>query len=63
MDEERWLCCSSPDEMLEFVRSTGTASERRIRPFAVARCRRIWHPLRDERSQHAMEVAEAFLAW
>src|SRR5262245_11386719 len=56
MTEAEWLGCANPGPMLDYLR--GRASERKLRLFAVACCRRIGHWIRDERSQWAGQVAQ-----
>jgi len=50
--------CAEPQKMLEFLRRN--ASDRKLRLFACACCRRIWHLLCDEYSHNAVAVAEHY---
>jgi hypothetical protein len=57
MTEQEWLACTGP--MLEFLR--GKASDRKLRLFACACCRRFWNCLWSGRvGQEAILTAERF---
>ena len=58
MTEAEWLACADPQPMLELLRRT--ASDRKLRLFAVACCRRVWPSLEHEEFREAVQKAEAF---
>ena len=58
MNDAEWLACDDPDRMLEFM--SDRASERKLRLFACACCRRIWHLLHPN-SRRAVEVMEQYV--
>jgi hypothetical protein len=55
LTESDWITATDPQEML---RACGTASDRKLRLFSAACCRRMWHSLTDEGSRVAVAVAE-----
>jgi hypothetical protein len=57
MTESEWLDATDPSAMLDFLHATGRASERKLRLFAVACCRRRWNLL-DEQSRDGIRVVE-----
>jgi hypothetical protein len=60
MTEAEWLACDSADAALRFVTGLEKKSNRKLRLFGCACCRRNWYLLNDPRSRRAVEVAEAF---
>jgi hypothetical protein len=58
MTEHEWQNCTDPKPMLEFIR--GKASDRKLRLFAVACCRRIARLLPGGESDEAVLVMERF---
>jgi hypothetical protein len=57
--EAEWHTCTDPQKMVEFLRLRG--SSRKLRLFACACCRRIWHVLTADESRKAIEVAERYV--
>jgi hypothetical protein len=58
MTEQEWRVCADPKEMLEFLGRK--ASERLLRLFGCACCRRIWHLITDKQRRNALEAAEGY---
>lgn len=58
MNEQEWQTCTHPDPMLDFIQ--GKVSDRKLRLFAVACCRRIWHLLPVEWSRQGVEMTERY---
>jgi hypothetical protein len=56
--EREWLEGTDPQKMLQFLH--GKASDRKLRLFACACCRRIWHLFLWEDSFKSIDVAERF---
>jgi hypothetical protein len=54
--ETEWLSCTDPEPMLDLLRDK--ASDRKLRLFGVACCRRIRDYLTDPKARNALELAE-----
>jgi hypothetical protein len=60
MNEAQWLSGTDPTLMLDHMRESGGASDRKLRLFAVACCRRLLHLRWPDTVQESLEVAERF---
>jgi hypothetical protein len=58
MTEPEWQTCAAPEAMLNFLTAAG--SDRKLRLFACASCRRIWDLLPEGPSRSAVEASERF---
>ncbi len=58
MTEKEWLSAADPQPMLEFLRDK--VSERKLRLFACACCRRVWNLITEKTSRSAVEIAERY---
>jgi hypothetical protein len=60
MTEADWNNCTDPQKMLSFLQQSGKASDRKLRLFVCACCRRLWPLLRDEPTRQAIDTSECF---
>jgi hypothetical protein len=58
MTEQEWLTQVEPGGILRFLWDNG--SDRKLRLFACACCRQVWHCLTDRRCRAAVEQAERY---
>jgi hypothetical protein len=56
--EDEWLCCLNPQPLLSALR--GRLSDRKMRLFAAACCRRIWDLILRAEARDAVQAAEQF---
>ena len=59
MKEARWLSSAHLYTMLDYL-AQQPGNHRRIRLFACACCRRVWHMLQLEAARRIVELAEAY---
>jgi hypothetical protein len=60
MNETDWLASTNPQAMLAFLRTSGKASDRKLRLFVCACARSVWPWLVQDSSRKAVEVAERY---
>ena len=65
MTESEWLASEGPAAMLEYITAVDGGCRvgrlgRKLRLFACACCRSVWHLLSDPRSRQAVQVAELY---
>ncbi len=60
MKETKWDRCTDPRAMLESLPLDGRVTERKLRLFGAACCRRVWGLFTDDRCRAAVEVAERY---
>src|SRR5947207_1659130 len=60
MNESDWLTSTDPRAMLDFLRTGGQASERKLRLFGVACCRRVSQYVPTAWKAEEMEVVERY---
>lgn len=58
MNEAKWLTCNDPSPLLEMLE--GKVSKRKLRLFACACVRRVFHLLTDERSRTLVVMMEKY---
>lgn len=59
MTEKEWLASEEPERML--LHLGGAASDRKLRLFMCACCRRVWGEIIQEQCRASVEVAEKYL--
>jgi hypothetical protein len=59
MTETEWLASADPEAMLALLK--GRVSERKLRLFCCACCRRVLHLYHDERSRTTVEIIESYV--
>jgi hypothetical protein len=60
MNESEWNACTEPQQMLQFLRDSGRASDRKLRLFACACCRRDRDLLESYLNLMAVERSEGY---